>query len=86
MQMLAAAGLAESLPGCSDCAFVPYCGPDIAAALARANDPVGHRARSEHCVRHNGLFRILFRYLAGADPDVMSTFLAWVHHRPALSC
>lgn len=85
LQLLAAAGLAESLPGCSDCAFVPYCGSDVAAALAREGDPVGHRARSEHCTRHTGLFQLLFRYLAAADPEIIRIFLAWVHHRPPLN-
>jgi radical SAM protein with 4Fe4S-binding SPASM domain len=82
MQLIAASGLAESLPGCSDCAFVPYCGADPVFTLARDGDPVGHRASNEHCRRHMGLFNILFGYLAEADPVVLRTFLCWVHHQP----
>lgn len=87
IQLLAAAGLAESLPGCSDCAFVSYCGPDPASALSRSGEPVGHRATSEHCQRHLGLFKILFRHLRQRDPAVLKTFSEWVYgpHRTSES-
>jgi His-Xaa-Ser system radical SAM maturase HxsB len=78
MQLLLATGISESLPGCSDCAFLPYCGADPVFSLAKSNDPVGHRAFSQHCTRHMAQFQILFRYLAEADPDIMRIFTAWV--------
>lgn len=81
MQLVLATGVAEALPGCSDCAFLPYCGADPVHAHAREGDPVGHRAHSEHCRRHTGLFELLFRYLDEADPEVMRIFLAWVLKR-----
>jgi His-Xaa-Ser system radical SAM maturase HxsB len=81
MQLLLATGVAESLPGCSDCAFLPFCGADPVHSLAKEGDPIGHRAFSDHCHRHMGLFELLFRYLADADPDVMRIFLAWVQKR-----
>ncbi|WP_046865148.1 His-Xaa-Ser system radical SAM maturase HxsB [Microvirga massiliensis] len=77
MQLLAAAGLSEAQPGCSDCVFVPYCGPDPAGSLSRHGDPVGHRAESEHCKRHMGLFRILFERLAH-DQTATEVFRRWV--------
>lgn len=82
MELLAASGLAEALPGCSDCAFVPYCGPDPAGSLSRHGDPVGHRAESEHCRRHMGLFKILFSHLAQGDRDILEIFEDWVHGAP----
>lgn len=82
MQLILAAGVAEVLPGCSDCTFLPYCGADPVFNLAREGDPVGHRAGNAHCIKHTGLFNILFRYLAEADPHVMRTFLSWVTHGP----
>jgi His-Xaa-Ser system radical SAM maturase HxsB len=78
MALLSASGLAEALPGCSDCAFVPYCGPDPAGSLSRHGDPVGHRAESEHCHRHMGLFRLLFRHLTTGDPTTLETFERWI--------
>jgi His-Xaa-Ser system radical SAM maturase HxsB len=79
MELLAASGLAETLPGCSDCAFVPYCGPDPAGSLSRHGDPVGHRAESEDCQRHMGLFNILFGHLAEGFPGTLRIFEDWVH-------
>jgi len=79
MHLLAASGLAESVPGCADCAFVPYCGPDPARSLSQAGDPVGQRASSDHCRRHLGLFDLLFGLIREADPTTMATFKRWAH-------
>jgi len=81
MQWLLAAGVAETLPGCADCAFVPYCGADPVYHASRHDDPVGHRPTSDHCRKHTGLFEILFGHLARRDPDTMRTFLAWMTRR-----
>lgn len=85
LQLLAASGLAESLPGCSDCAFVNYCGTDPATALSKSGDPIEHRAFSEHCRRHMGIFTILFRYLRENDPTVVRIFTEWAHGRERIS-
>ncbi|MCW2243164.1 His-Xaa-Ser system radical SAM maturase HxsB [Azospirillum canadense] len=78
MDLLLATGIAEVLPGCSDCAFLPYCGADPVFNLAREGEPVGHRPTNDHCRKHTGLFHLLFRRLAEADPHVLRTFLSWV--------
>ncbi|HWA91463.1 MAG TPA: His-Xaa-Ser system radical SAM maturase HxsB [Rhizomicrobium sp.] len=84
MARLAHAGVAEDLPVCRDCAFLPYCGADPVQDHATGT-ALSDRLSSPHCVRHMGLFRILFRYLEAADPDVMQTFLAWVLRKPRAS-
>lgn len=84
MQLLASAGLAESLPGCADCAFIHFCGPDPAASLATSEDPVGHRAFSDHCKRHTGLFKSLFSRLSTGDPETRRIFREWAFGRPAV--
>jgi His-Xaa-Ser system radical SAM maturase HxsB len=81
MSLLLATGVAEVLPGCSDCAFLPYCGADPVFALAHQGDPVGHRPTSDHCRKQTGLFHILFEYLAEGDPEIIRTFLGWVTHQ-----
>ena len=83
MRIIRDAGVAERLPGCSECAFVPYCGADPVFHVATQNDPVGHRPTSEFCQKHMGQFRILFEYLAKHDPDTMRVFLSWMGHRSA---
>ncbi|WP_283805491.1 His-Xaa-Ser system radical SAM maturase HxsB [Tardiphaga sp. OK245] len=84
MQLLAASGLAESLPGCSDCAFVHYCGPDPARALSTTGVPVDHKASSDHCIRHTGLFELMFDLLHHDDDRTIATLYRWAHGRPSL--
>ena len=65
----------ESLPGCSDCAYLPYCGADPVQNWATQGDPIGHRPTSEFCARQIGVFDHIFNLLrdgdAGAVEDVL---------------
>jgi His-Xaa-Ser system radical SAM maturase HxsB len=82
MQWLAQGAVAEELPGCRDCAFLPYCGADPVYHAAAQGDPVGDRATSDFCRKHLGLFRLLFRKIAEGDPETMRTFMAWAFNKP----
>jgi His-Xaa-Ser system radical SAM maturase HxsB len=82
MTWLATGSVAETLPGCRDCAFVPFCGADPVYHAAAQGDPVGDRATSEFCRKHLGLFHSLFRRIAEADAETMRTFLAWALQKP----
>ena len=82
MGIIARNGCAESLPGCAECAFVPYCGADPVFHVATQGDPAGHRPTSEFCARHTGLFHIIFKMLAERDPDVLRVLLSWLARRP----
>ena len=82
MALLARTGVAEDMPVCRHCAFLPYCGADPVQDHALGAGDGLDRLASPHCVRHMSLFRVLFRYLAAADPAVMQTFLAWVTRKP----
>jgi His-Xaa-Ser system radical SAM maturase HxsB len=81
MRWVLASGIAESLPGCSDCAFQPYCGADPVFHAGKQGDPFGHRPTSDFCRKHTGLFEVLFGYLAEKNPEVMRVFLAWFTRR-----
>ena len=83
MAIITRSGCAELLPGCAECAFVPYCGADPVFHVATQGNPVGHRPTSEFCGRHTGLFQILFKMLGARDPDVLRVFLSWLARRPA---
>ncbi|AGH97687.1 His-Xaa-Ser system radical SAM maturase HxsB [Micavibrio aeruginosavorus] len=84
MKILLATGVSESLPGCSDCAFLPYCGADPVFHVARHKDPVGHRAFSDHCVKHTHIFNTLFEYIYENDRQTMDIFLSWVTKQSVL--
>lgn len=82
MRWLATGAVAETLPGCSTCAFVPFCGADPVYHASIQGDPRGDRSTSEHCARHMTLFRLLFNRLADADVDNLATFTAWALRKP----
>lgn len=67
----------ETLPGCSECAFAPYCGADPILNWATQSDIVGHRPTSEFCRRQMGLFTLLFDRLRDGDAFTRQLFLAW---------
>lgn len=67
----------EVLPGCSECAYVPYCGADPIFNWATQGDIVGYRPTSEFCRRQMGIFEILFDYLRSDDRFVRRLFQRW---------
>lgn len=82
MRWLATGAVAETLPGCSTCAFVPFCGADPVYHASVQGDPVGDRTTSEHCSKHTALFRLLFNRLADADAATLATFTSWALRKP----
>ena len=64
---LLSASVAESLPGCSECAFLPFCGSDPVFNVATQDDPVGHRPTNDFCTKHIGIFNHLFSLLKMND-------------------
>lgn len=81
MQVLLASGVAEALPGCSDCALVPYCGADPVEHYARQGDPIGHRTFSSFCSKNMGLLKHLFSLLREGDDNVQRVLLSWLNKR-----
>jgi uncharacterized protein len=70
----------ETLPGCSECAFAPYCGADPIFNWATQSDIVGYRPTSAFCERQMGLFTYLFDRLRNGDAFTRQLFLAWACH------
>ncbi|HBP6464344.1 TPA: His-Xaa-Ser system radical SAM maturase HxsB [Pseudomonas aeruginosa] len=81
MSLLLEAGIAEALPGCSDCALVPYCGADPVEHFARQGDPIGHRAFSSFCEKNMGLLQHLFGLLRNGDESTQRVLLSWLTRR-----
>jgi His-Xaa-Ser system radical SAM maturase HxsB len=75
------AGIAEALPGCSDCALVPYCGADPIEHFARQGDPVGHRAFSTFCQKNTALLTYLFGLLRNGDESTQRVLMSWLARR-----
>ena len=61
--------VAESVPMCSDCAFLPYCGTDPVYHHATQGDAVGNRMLSGFCHRNMGTFRHLIERMEDSRRD-----------------
>jgi His-Xaa-Ser system radical SAM maturase HxsB len=71
----------QSLNGCSDCAFQPYCGSDPIFNHATQGDIYGHRPSSLFCQRNMEVIKHLFEMISTEDPVTMRIFLAWIQTR-----
>lgn len=77
MRRVLDAGVAEALPTCADCAYVPLCGADPIDHYARQGDPIGHRPTSDYCAKQMGLFDLLLQRWECGEPADRSTFEGW---------
>jgi His-Xaa-Ser system radical SAM maturase HxsB len=81
LREIATAGVAESLPGCSDCAFLSWCGADPVFHYATQGSLRGHRPTSDFHRKHDFLFRHLLA-LYENDATARGIFRAWVANMP----
>jgi His-Xaa-Ser system radical SAM maturase HxsB len=63
------ASLAEGVPNCVDCAFLPYCGSDPVYHHATQGDAVGNKAISGFCHRNMEVFRHLIGRMEDSPQD-----------------
>jgi His-Xaa-Ser system radical SAM maturase HxsB len=71
------ASLGRQVPGCCDCAFNPYCGPDPVSTQSqygRMDVPVYW---TEHCKRYKWFFELIFRRLREPDPWFQNLAYGW---------
>lgn len=74
------AGINESLPGCSECAFQSYCGADPIHHHATQGDLYGFRPTSTFCDKNMEIIRYLFD-LMDQDKRIAKIFERWVVRR-----
>ena len=72
----------ETLPGCSWCAFQPYCGADPVRNYSEQGDVVGHRPTSDFCKKHMGILKHLFELIHLNEENTMDVFWSWITKRP----
>jgi uncharacterized protein len=82
MQAIAAASCNESLPGCSDCVYQPFCGSDPVYNYATQGDMFGHRPTSGFCRRNMGVISHLFELLYSGDRELEEIFWSWINRAP----
>lgn len=62
-------GINLDKPGCSTCAYQPFCGADPLQNISLFGEPVGHKAQSPFCEYHKTMFSIAVEYLYGSATD-----------------
>jgi His-Xaa-Ser system radical SAM maturase HxsB len=68
--------MTEGVPGCSDCAFQPWCGSDPAFHLRTQGDAIGHKPTSAFCQRQMAIFHHLLELLE--DSSTASILKSWL--------
>lgn len=77
---IVSAGINESLPGCSDCAYQAYCGADPVHHHATQGDMYGYRPTSTFCQKNMEIIRYLIE-LMDKNKQVARIFETWVKPR-----
>lgn len=71
------ASVLESVPMCTDCGFLPYCGSDPVYHYATQGDFIGHKAMSGFCIKNMSIMRHVMLLLED-DPKAREILLGWV--------
>jgi len=82
VRKLLEASCVETLPGCTDCAFAPYCGADPLFHWATQGDPIGHRPTSAFCDKNMDLIRHLIELFRSGDEFIERLFISWATESP----
>lgn len=72
----------ESLAGCSDCGFQPYCGADPVFHYAAQGDFEGYRPTSDFCIKNMEIIRHIFDLIDSEGRELMPIFNSWINNRP----
>ena len=77
MRTIVEQSCSETLPGCSECAFLPFCGADPVFHWATQGDLVGHRPTSAFCQKNMGIIHHLLDLLTGDDLFTRQLLTSW---------
>jgi uncharacterized protein len=77
LHALMAGSVLETLPGCTDCAFLPFCGADPVFHWRTQGDIIGHRPTSAFCAKNMTILRHLLTLLRSGDSFIRDLFTSW---------
>ena len=77
VQDLMDASRTDSISGCRECPYKPYCGPDPISSYAQYGQFDVPVHLTEHCQRHKRLFESFFRRLYEADEKFIDLAHLW---------
>lgn len=74
-------GVAEALPGCTDCALQAFCGGDPVYHYTTQGHTILHQPTSGFCKKNMSIIKLLLDMIATGDPIVNRIFWAWVRRK-----
>lgn len=77
MQLISIAGNNDTLPGCSDCAFAPFCGADPVRHYQTQNDIFGFRPTDSYCKKNKSIISLLIKYLTTGSSEDIKILKSW---------
>lgn len=77
MQELAAAGVNDCLPVCSDCAFAPYCGADPIRRYQVTGSVYGHPGKDDFCKKNRSIIAMVIKKFTEGDNDTRRLLMQW---------
>ena len=73
-----ASSIIETLPGCSDCVYMPYCGVCPVINYAIEGDPILQYAHGYRCKIYSGILDSLFDKLLYGEDETKAVLYSWV--------
>lgn len=72
------ASILETLPGCSDCVYQPYCGVCPVISLAQHGDIFAKEMNGYRCKVYRGILDFLFELLHEGDLETLKILQSWI--------
>lgn len=69
----------EVLPGCSQCAYLPFCGTCPVLSYSQTGTMFSHKPGDYRCTVYMGMLDTLFGYLRSPEEGPRSLLESWVH-------
>lgn len=71
------ASITESIPGCCDCVYQPYCGVCPVVNVALYGDLLPKSPQNYRCGLYRGMLNVLFSLLQQEEPMTMKLLESW---------
>ena len=78
MQEIVEKSCLETIPGCSDCVYSPYCGADPIRNYLEYGTLIGHNPGSNFCKKNMLIFDYLFEKIKNNDELFLNTVWNWI--------
>lgn len=68
----------ETIPGCSDCVYSPYCGSDPIRNYLEYGSVIGHNPGSNFCKKNMLIFDYIFKKIKNNDDKFLNAAWSWI--------